>query len=147
MPRRRALKGAIEGFLATYTSRESDYQGYWLFGQLTRAELTNTGFNLLGPLDHARTPIAMAHRSAVEKFAEQVSKLGLALEVVQVARLSIRATGDSRECWQGRQRSLARQLVFSIHLRTDTDKTYTGRRTVLVAPHDPRKELRRATSE
>ena len=34
MPTRNALKGVLAGFLGTYTSRNSDYRGYWLLGFL-----------------------------------------------------------------------------------------------------------------
>ena len=32
IPARRHLKSVLAGFLGTYTSRYSDFQGYWLFG-------------------------------------------------------------------------------------------------------------------
>ena len=34
MVRRQVIKGALRGFLGTFTSRYSDFHGYWLLGQL-----------------------------------------------------------------------------------------------------------------
>jgi hypothetical protein len=36
MKPRRIIKGVLHNFLGTYTSRYSDYDGYWLFGMLVR---------------------------------------------------------------------------------------------------------------
>ena len=34
MTTRKAMKGVLDGFLGTYMSRYSHYEGYWLFGFL-----------------------------------------------------------------------------------------------------------------
>ena len=43
MPRRRTIKGVLDNFLGTYTSRYSDYDGYWLFGMVV-GEVTDYWF-------------------------------------------------------------------------------------------------------
>ncbi len=47
---RNAIRGALNGFLGTYTSRYSDFGGYWLFG-LVANELRQLQIDLLAPHD------------------------------------------------------------------------------------------------
>ena len=46
MAKRRAIRGVLGNFLGTFTSRYSDYDGYWLFGFLV-ADLKDLRIDLL----------------------------------------------------------------------------------------------------
>jgi hypothetical protein len=45
MPGRRSITGVLCGFLGTYTSRYSDFDGYWIFGFLV-AQVVDVKFDL-----------------------------------------------------------------------------------------------------
>jgi hypothetical protein len=88
IPRRRNLKGVLAGFLGTYTSRYSDYQGFWLFGFIVG--LPNPlEIDLLGVQENALSPEDMAGDLARVKFREQLRKHGFELSAVRRTRLVI----------------------------------------------------------
>jgi len=147
MARRRSLKGVLAGFLGTYTSRYSDHRGYWLFGQLPDAELENSSIDLLSIGSSGSLSSDAAHRLAVTKFADQVAKAGLPMEVIESACLSIEATGEPVRCWQGDHRSVGRRVIFTARVQTDTGTLFEVTRDTVVAPHDPNKERRRHESD
>ena len=74
------IKGALNNFLATYTSRNSDYDGYWLFGLLIK-DLTNLNFDLLKEFKEPSrpTPLQFAEISATKKFRYQIQKAGVSI--------------------------------------------------------------------
>src|SRR5437667_11840282 len=97
MTSRRTIKGVLHNFLGTYTSRYSDFDGYWLFGFLVdgidhaKCDLIETsGENI------EATPIAAAKRLAATKFAEQIEKAGLPRSCFREAHLDITKSADSR---------------------------------------------------
>jgi len=84
------MTAVLKNFLGTYTSRYSDFQGYWLFGFLV-ASLDELRINLLDPPASPSEPaFGVAMRLAVEKFQDQVRKAGLARHRVQSAWLTLR---------------------------------------------------------
>ncbi len=115
---RRAMKSVVRGFLGTYASRNSDYRGYWMHGQLP-PDLLHCTIDLLGlvPLQTGITE-AVCHL-AVRRFAEQLHRGGLTLDLVREATLQIASTGELVRGWQGD----------------------------FVAPHDPEKERRRREAD
>ncbi len=75
MMRRRTINGVLHNFLGTYTSRYSDYDGYWLFGLLV-GEVGELKIDLLSPTVGTTTsaPVAAVIELAVRKFREQMEK-------------------------------------------------------------------------
>ena len=74
---RRAILGVLGNFLGTYTSRYSDYEGYWLFGFLV-TDIGELRIDLLAPsAGESDAPLGVAVRSAAAQFADQVQKAGL----------------------------------------------------------------------
>ena len=74
MATRRVIKCVLGNFLGTYTSRYSDFGGYWLFGFLV-ADLAELQINLLGQdVSDPASPSGVAISSAVAKFDEQREK-------------------------------------------------------------------------
>lgn len=147
MSTQRAIKGVLGNFLGTYTSRYSDYNGYWLFGFLVR-ELDELRIELLPPDDsHPDSPTGVAVQLAVVRFRDQFQKAGLELRQVQEAWLTIRklpgvATGpvNSRPT-EGHSVSFSAEAVMA------GGRRYEKQRTVFVAPHDPNAESRCTRSD
>ena len=52
---RRIIKGVLHNFIGTYTSRYSDYDGYWLFGMVVR-DVAELRIDLLYPNVNATAP-------------------------------------------------------------------------------------------
>lgn len=122
---RRIIKSVLHNFLGTYTSRNSDFHGYWLFGFLVEdinqinvdllgadrnQENTKSRFNRGGALQRFvysffrhpypyyayRSPIAYAEWLAAQRFAEQICKAALPRSWFREARLEITRSADTR---------------------------------------------------
>lgn len=141
MPTRRVMKSVLESFLGTFTSRYSDYRGYWLLGQLS-FDPPEYEFDLLVSPPDGDSPLCLAWRLACRRFHEQVSKAGLKLDVVREASLRIVKQPESVEGWHGAQMSMGHRVQFIAAAVIDNSHRYARQRTVFVAPHDPGKEIR-----
>lgn len=143
MATRRVLKSVVHNFLGTYLSRETDFDGYWLFGLLVSGLVSletdladRTPRSAVDPLDAA---IVLA----ATKFADQVSKAGLDPWRIAKARLRItRAPGMVEGSVRGRRRD-GYDVRFEVCAVADTGLRCELARSAFVAPHDPRVELRR----
>src|SRR4029077_7714090 len=90
MATRRAIRGVLGNLLGTYTSRYSDYDGYWLFGFLV-ADLVELRIDLLATaVDDSHMPTGVAAQLAVERFDDQMRKAGLKRSQVREACVTIR---------------------------------------------------------
>src|SRR2546423_1796918 len=77
MPRRGTVRALLHNFLGTYTSRYSEFEGYWLFGFIV-AKLTKLEWNLLAPGNATGDKvIEAAQRLAVERFSDQATRAGV----------------------------------------------------------------------
>jgi|SRR6185312_3623449 len=143
IPRRRNLKGVLAGFLGTYTSRYSDYQGFWLFGFIVG--LPNPlEIDLLGVQENALSPEDMAGDLARVKFREQLRKHGFELSAVRRARLVIEHGEHKVGRLAGDFRREGFDTVFRAFVVADTESRFDRREVVFVAPHDERFERRSA---
>lgn len=140
------MKSVLEGFIGTYTSRYSDLRGYWLHGQLP-FDILEYNFDLMTRPPNEDTPEAAARRLAVRRFKEQLAKSGLDVAVVQSADLKIHMGTQPVEGWQGDYRSDGHMVDFIATAVMDTGRRYERKRTVFVAPHDPKKERRRLSAD
>ena len=142
MATRKAIKGVLDNFLGTYTSRYSDYCGYWLFGFLV-TEAESLSFDLLtAPAQPESGAVSAAANSAVEKFQDQLGKHGLARTHVRTAcvlieRLSLTADGQVN----GRS-AAGYQVRVSVTAVTDRGRRFDSERSFFVAPHNPQAEFR-----
>ena len=136
MTTRRAFKGALCGFLGTYTSRYSDYDGWWIFGLLV-ADLTSMSIDLLAPVSPGVVPqpSEAARRLAVVKFQEQVAKARLSPALLREARLDITRGMESRSCFVNGHAREGSALHFRATVTTDQGRTYECTCVVFVAPH------------
>jgi hypothetical protein len=141
---RRAFKGALCGFLETYTSRNLDYDGWWLLG-LVVADLTSLRIDLLAPTSTGVLPAPReaATRWAVVKFQEQVAKARLSLTMLREAWLDVTKGAGTSACDVNGQPRAGFDLCFRATATTDRGRTYECTRSVCVAPH--REAERRST--
>jgi len=142
---RKAIKGVLHNFLGTYTSRYSDYDGYWLFGMVL-SELEQFNINLLDTGEDAveNTPTTVAVRLAATKFREQLEKAGLSLSCVREANLAIIKSPDLIRGYVNGHMSDGFDVSFAARARSPNCKTYECKKSLFVAPHDPKVELRSA---
>lgn len=142
---RKAVKGVLHNFLETYTSRYSDYDGYWLFGLLV-ADLKQFSVDLLETDSETfvSAPLTAARRLAAAKFKEQMEKAGLRPSCLLEARLTVTRAAGSRTGPVNGQRSNGFDLNFAARAIFPDGRMYECEKSVFVAPHDPGVELRSA---
>ncbi len=144
---RNSIKGVLHNFLETYTSRYSDYEGYWLFGMLI-GELDGFNVNLLdagcGATESA--PMTAAVRLAAVKFMEQLEKAGLSLTCIREAQLSATKSPSSRNHYFNGHWSAGFDVEFVARAVSSSGKSYERKKSVFVAPHNPEVELRSTRS-
>ena len=136
------MKSVLAGFLGTFASRYSDYQGYWLLG-LVEPDLDGWTVDLLGPALTGGSPAVDARRLAIRRFAEQVSKSGLDLGLIREAVLNATVAPGTAQGWHGDVVSAGRRVRFFVHAVMDNGHVYEAEQEVFVAPHDPELERRR----
>lgn len=143
MTSRRAIKGILHNFLGTYTSRYSDYDGYWLFGMLV-TDLTQLNLDLLdfGGSAPEITPVSSAAKLATAEFKDQVQKAGLSLSCIQSAHLTITKSLDPSDGQINGCPCVGYDVSFMATAVSDHGKTYKHEKSVFVAPHDSKVERR-----
>jgi hypothetical protein len=144
MPTRRLLKSVLHNFLGTYTSRYSDYQGYWLFGFLVDKP-DKLEFNLMGLVSKSSDPaVNTAENIALRAFKDQVEKAGLNMAMLREARLALaKRSGEVRELENGRRRE-GHNFDVQVIVISESGKEYRSETQIFVAPHDPRFEFKSA---
>ena len=95
MSHRRKMTSVLHNFLSTYTSRYSDYNGYWLFGMIIQ-HLNALDVDLLnsGDTGMVGTPLTFAIWLASERFADQLHKADISVSCLREARLRIVKSPD-----------------------------------------------------
>lgn len=149
MTTRKVIKGVLNNFLGTFTSRYSEHEGYWLFGILVGSLEQPFQIDLLRPpvVASAAVPLIIAAQVAVTKLDEQVRKAGLPLSCMREAELIMtRSAGTRERSQENGTRRECYEVRFCVRVVSDRAKTYEAEKVVFVAPHDPRKELRSARS-
>lgn len=139
MTARGPVKSVLDGLLGTLTSRNSDYEGYWLLGFLV-ADLDRRTIDLLdaNSAGDGGEPWRFAERLAAERFRELVQKHGVPIEHIRLARLEIErlpgtATADiNGETWEGFA------VGFAARATMNDGRVFERERRVFVAPHSSR---------
>jgi hypothetical protein len=137
------IKSVLRNFLGTYTSRYTDYQGYWLMGFLV-ADIGEVEFDLLARGGDLNTPLATAKQLAATKFAEQVRKASLDPERVREARLILIKRAVVKEGSVNGHPCVGYHVCFRANAVMDNSKRYEKEVILFVAPHDPQVERRSA---
>jgi hypothetical protein len=148
VPLRKRLSGVLRSFLGTFVSRNTDAEGYWLFGQVV-SELVDVEIDL-APSDPGTVAAAgvsgldLLRVAARRRFEEQLAKARLASSRFSSACLRmVRMPGDvTFTDEEGRTRSGFR---LSLEASSVTARGTRVRCTtsIVVAPHDPTMEHRR----
>jgi len=138
------MKSTLYNFLGTYTSRYSDYDGYWLFGLIV-GDLQQLSIDLLHPDSGSqeRTPKAVAVSLATIKFREQAVKAGVPLESVRDATLVIRKDPETKRSFVDYAERVGYNVLFSVQAIMASGRVYQAETSVFVVPHDSRWERRR----
>ena len=145
MARRKAIKNALQGFLGTYISRYSDYDGYLLFGFLV-ADSQRLTIDLLTDqhLSPPDTPQAVAVVLAQTKFREQVAKVGVPFEYICEATLDLVKQPSLRRGFDGKRERAGYDVSIKARAKMDTGKIYERGIFAFIAPHDASIEFRSA---
>ena len=154
MPSRKMLKGVIRGFLGTYVSRNSDYNGALLFGDvidhlavdeinLTESPPSMTAEHALIGLARFKFQDQMTPEHALTalarfKFQDQLSKSGLPLSVVRSAILTIRKCDPSATCGS--------EVLFTVRVESDLGRVYEDGVREFIYPNRPRPPRQRRSS-
>lgn len=140
------MTSVLRNFLGTFTSRYSDYRGYWLFGLLP-AEFERFSVGLLADPPEGDGALQVMQRLAIRRFGEQLMKSRLDRSVVREAVLEL--TRDSKPVlgWQGDFKVQGRSMGFLVRVAMDTGRKFEEQQSVFVAAHDPSKERRRDLSD
>ena len=144
----RRINGVLVNFLRTYTSRYSDFQGYWLFGFLVVDLVNELRIDLLAPSTDRHGPaLDLASRLASEKFHDQVRKGGIAPDRIRGAWPTIRRSFALAEGTVNDSACLGYRVGFRIEVLMDGRRRYEQEVQLFVAPHNPELERRRSRGD
>lgn len=141
MVRRSALRGLLGNFLATFVSRNSDHDGYWLLGQLP-LDHASQRIDLLGAPPVGDAPLCVATRLAIQRLHEQLAQAGVDPTFLQEAVLHWTSSPSAHLGLHGGEPSRGHDVEFCVRAVTDLGRCFERRQRVFVAPHDPTRELR-----
>jgi hypothetical protein len=142
MPTRRVIQSVLHNFLGTYISRYSDYEGYWLFGFMVES-LDCIEFDLFAAdCSSPATIDEFARQLAVARFADQLCKSMLARSRVREARLSIRRLPTTIIGPVNGRQSNGHGVRFEVTAITDMGQRFESAKTIFVAPHNSKREIR-----
>lgn len=143
MPTRRVMKSALAGFLGTFTSRYSDYRGFWLFGFLVPFE--PLVIDLLASEPTAAppeaTPIRFCQWRARTAFQDQIAKAGLPMAAVHSATMTLEATRSVVGTIEDRV-AHGFELSAQTEVTMDTGAEFQAATKLFVAPQNPTTERR-----
>jgi hypothetical protein len=152
MATRSVIRSVLFNYLETFTSRYSDWRGYWVFGFLAADwerlnDIDCLDFDLLKPTadSQERVIIAYIRELAVTKFQDQLSKARLAPSSIREAKLAIERMPGMLEVPVNGRPTVGRQVRFSILAVTDLARAYRCEKIIAVAPHNPAVERGRHT--
>lgn len=143
MVSRKALKGVLHGFLGTFTSRYSDYHGYWLFGFLVGGPMP-IECDLLTPVQADGGLRGVVRDLAARRFAEQLDKAGVNRACVRQATVRLERRPGSEVAMVGGHQRTGMRLSVRASVTADNGRVFEEEVVLFVAPHDPSIEFRSA---
>lgn len=137
----------LDGFLGTYTSRYSDYNGYWLFGFVVE-EVDRLVVDLLlpAPQGHGEAPHTKTIELAISKFKEQSTKARIDLALFREASLTILRSPHLWKPGEVRARRIGYDLEFTARARPEGREALERKVKLVVSPHNPNIELKSVRS-
>ena len=145
MARRSAIDSVLHNFLGTYTSRYSEFHGYWLWGRVVK-EVDRLHIDLLAISQMAcaaSKPLDVAWTHAVRRFADQVEKAHVAKWITR-AELVIQRSDATRMAVVYSGQRTGWDVWFAATAVSDVGSAYRRSVTVFVSAHDPRMESQSA---
>lgn len=137
-----AMKSVLHNFLGAFTSRYTEYKGYWIFGFLIGEFTTELTFDLMVPrFSETVTPLQKAASLASIKFATQVLKAKIKPDTIQEAQLSLFPLSDLVQGLVNGQEVKGRSVNFRVVAVMKSGEKIISERTIFVAPHNPSIEL------
>lgn len=146
MPSQHVLKSVVHNFIETYISRNTDYEGYWLFGFLvapgSRYELdlltrSEAGVATADPLEYAQILATERLHDLLEKARFGTGELLAASAVIEVSSKTAEISVNGYNC-------AGHRMCVAISVVSTLGRHFRAARAFLVAPHEPRRELRSA---
>ena len=141
------IRNALAGFLGTYSSRNTDYKGYWLFGFIVDCLSELHIDPLMQPRSLASTALHAARDLARAKFLDQLLKNGITVDRVRQAALTVRRLPGKLERSIDDHVRAGFMVNFHIEAVMQDDRSYDRSCIVFVAPHDAEVERRSARHE
>ena len=147
MPRRREIRGVLNGFLGALSSRYSDFGGYWLFGFLVEDPPIALIDLLEAPPERVPTARVVLERRARLLFQQMLQQCGLDAGQVAAASLTLRVSEDMRRDHPRGRWRLGYEVTFALEATSDLGRRYTATYADIIAPHDPSKEQRSSRTQ
>lgn len=138
MKRGKILQAASHNFLETLISRNSDHQGYWVFG-LAYHHLNGMTIDLLVESAESEPPANWLHGMAAKRFADQLTKHGEDASSLQSAVLEFERLGEATHTFHDCQRK-GHDFLVTVKIQTEDGHSFTEPKTFFVAPNDPEVE-------
>jgi len=169
MARRNMVLGALRNFLGTFTSRNSDADGYWIFGQVVgkaesleidllqpakarsaKAEGSQptvvarllTALRIVRPT--SRTAQSQLEELATRLFSEQIARAGAQLNTIQSAVLQVSRLGSVVTRSVGDKIRSGHEVQVRVLAVDGAGRQFDCKQMIFVAPHDARLERRSA---
>jgi hypothetical protein len=143
MKMRRHITGVLGNTLSAFTSRYSDYDGYWLFGILiTRGDRFT--FHLAGENQpEATDPVAAAAFYRVRSlFSQQLEKAQIPAGFISSAAVFLEKNQPPKSGPVNHHAVLGHDVTISARAVSDLGKVYSSTKLIFVARHDPDIELK-----
>lgn len=136
MPKARALRGVLSGFLGAFSSRNAEFQGYWIFGFLVE-QRSPIQFDLqvIAP-DSSIDPVDAARHRAALVFRDQLQKHGFQTTDVASARLIMTRLHPVVEGTVWGPRAGYRMRLQAVVIKWPGTR-FEREVSLFAAPHDP----------
>lgn len=142
MPRRKALKGVMHSFLRSFTSRYSDYDGYWIFGLVT-CELNKLTINLMDVENTTNNEVVLFPAQLGQReFKEQTDKAKLPMHFVRQAQMNVSQSTATTKGFVAGHLCTGHIYTFSIQVISDLGRPFRATTHKFIAPHNPAVEHR-----
>ena len=140
---RRRITGVLCSLLESFGSRYSDFDGYWIFGQLLR-ESDAFSISLLTSDASAADSRVLAKAKSIARSAlrAQIQRAHIPIECVADAVLKIRKLDGDRIGSVNGHVAKGFSVSISAEAVSDFGKLYTAEKFLFVALHDPNLEHR-----
>lgn len=138
--RHRALPSVLHNFLATVSSRNADYDGFWVFGWLVSGLGRSTVDLLADEATSNDSPWRAFVALARDRFAEQL-RTNSVTHFVRRAELTIERGAPRSGIVNGSVRN-GFEVSLSVEVVSDRGRVYRRHHSLFVAPHDPSIERR-----